>query len=325
MGNTSITVKSDSLKKQLGLASNSQDTLVARARLSDGFGNRLFNLAKAYEFNAESHLRELNENIKGLALVPTESEAILGFRIFNNLSAVTIHYRTRENNAVKDTLTRVFGFNIGSFTNINVDRAASVLSGAVPYQSLSEFSSSGPRYIQSGNPVITKLDLANFYQFADTVGNVLVNEASLVIDGIESPLSTPAIGELGLKAMNENNQFINYALATDREAMSPYVLNTTNSSGVFLIDSKHFVVKSDAPTNPASIASLQLSDGKYSGYLTLFLQQLLKNSNSNPRLRYLGLYPLGPAIGSSTNRTIFDAANVRLRIYYTKPNLTITP
>ena len=331
VGQASVTVNTDSLQKQSGLAASAQDTLIARGRLDDEYGFRIFSLAQEYPFNSSSHFRAFNDLIRGLALVPTESQGVLGFRIFNSLSSVTIHYRTLENGNVKDTLSRSYGFGISSFTNINVDRAASPLSGAAPYQSLSEQSTVGSRYIQSGNPVITKLDLSNFYSFADTVGNVLVNEASLVIDGVETPLTTPPISELCLKVMNENNQFTNYALAsTDRVTMAPYALSTNNPDGMLVVDAKHYVVKSDIPGG-TQIASLGYSSGAYSGYITLFLQQLLKHRNSvtggiNPtRLRYLGLYPLTPSMASSVSRTAFNAGNVKLRIYYTKPTLTTTP
>jgi hypothetical protein len=335
MAVASVRVKSDTLRKQLTRSATQQDTLAARARLSDDLGINIFNLAKQYSYintttlSAETQIRDFLQQVRGLAFIPTESEAILGFRIFNNLSGVTLHYRTKTNGVVSDTVSRTYGFSSPSFTRIKADRTTSPLAGAVAYQSVSDFSATGKRYIQSGNPVVTKLDLSNFYSFADTVGDFLVSEAALVIDGVESTSTTLPISALCLKVMNENNQFTNYAVGMDRAVMAPYSISS-NANGVLVVDGKHYVVKSDAPTQNAEVASLDYSNGAYSGYLTLFLQQLLRYRNTSAgvnenRVRYLGLYPLAPSISSSVSRTVFNAENVKLRIYYTKPTLTTTP
>lgn len=318
LGTSFVNIDTDSLKKQYATASGSQDTLTARARLDDEYGFRIFSLAQAYLFNSQAHFRDFNDKIHGLALIPTESETILGFRIFNNLTSVTLHYHTLASGAVKDTLSRTYGFSSSSYTNISADRAGTPLAGAAPYQSISTSPASGLRYIQSGNPVITKVDLSNFYAFADTVGSVLINEAALVIDGVESPLVTPPIGELALKVMNENNLFTNIALATtDRLAMTPYAQHE-----VIVSDGRHYIVRSENPTSNSQVATLGYADGKYSGYLTLFMQQLIKHRANADRLSYLGLYPYAPSIAASVSRTVFNAENIKLRIYYTKPTLT---
>lgn len=321
LGTSFVSIDTDSLRKQYATASTSQDTLTARARLDDDFGFRIFSLSQAYLFNSQAQLRDFNDKIPGLALIPTESEAILGFRIFNNLTSVTIHYHTVASGAVKDTLSRTYGFSGSSYTNINADRAGTALASAVPYQSISTSPASGVRYIQSGNPVITKLDLSNFYAFADTVGSVLINEASIVIDGVESSLTTPPIDGLALKVMNDNNLFTNIALpATDRIAMTPYA-----QSEVIVSDGRHYIVRSENPTSNSQVATLDYSEGKYSGYFTLFMQQLIKHRANADRLRHLGLYPFSPSVSASVSRTVFNAENVKLRIYYTKPTLTTSP
>lgn len=333
MAVASVTVKSDSLVKQYNTNPSQQDTLTARARLSDDLGRKIFALLQEYNFTttatkpAGPEYRAFLEAVRGLALIPTESNAVLGFKIFNGFSGVTVHYRTFENGAVKDTLSRGLGFNLPSFTKIRADREGTVLYGVDPYKSLAGSNTSGARYIQSGNPAITKLDLANFYAFADTVGNVMVNEASLVIDGVESSLTTPAISSLYLKVLNEDNTFTNYGMASDRAAMDPYLLTQTNLKGILLVDGKHYAVKFD---QAAEAAALRYSDGSYSTYLTLFIQRLINfrndaDADNDTGLRYLGLYPFSPGISSSVSRTVFNAENVKLRIYYTKPTLTTTP
>lgn len=334
MATARVKVRADSLNKQFNTPAAQQDTLVARARLSDDFGRKIFRFSQEYSFQSSSSIsanvqyREFLNQVRGLALIPSESQAILGIRLFNNLSVVTVHYRTVESGAVKDTLSRSYGFNLPSFTRIRADRSGSALAGAVPYQTFSQAPDIGKRYIQNGNPVLTKVNLDNFYAFADTVGNVLLNEAAFVIDGVESPAAMPAIGKLGFKPMNENNTFSNFAVAaTDRIAMTPYLLANSNPDGVLLPDGKQYIVKADISSDPAE---LDYSNGRYSAYLTFFFQKLLKERNdtdgiNESPLRYIGLVPLTPSVASSVSRTVFNAENVKLRIYYTKPTLTSTP
>jgi hypothetical protein len=333
MAQAQVTVKSDSLAKQFALASSAQDTLVATARLDYDLGKKIFEFAQAYTFlpldaNDVTYLQQIedfNSAVKGLVLVPQESDGILGIGLFNAFSGVTIHYRTLQSGAVKDTVTRFFSFGGPSHTNIKVDRLAP-LSNLQPYQSLTETSATGKRYMQNGNPVVSSLDLSKFYEFADTVGTIIVNEASLVIGGVESPAGIPPIGRLGLKVLNDNNLFSSYARAeSDRADLAQYL-----ASGTILRDFNHFFVRSDIPAQTASLATFEYSDGQYGGYITLFIQQLLRFRNgeagiNEKRLKRLALYPVEPSISSSVNRTVFNAENVKLRIYYTKPNLTTTP
>ena len=57
----------------------------------------------------------------------------------------------------------------------------------------------------------------------------------------------------------------------------------------------------------------------YNGYLTRFAQQLFKKDVNKQRFRYFALYPESPVLGRSVNRLVFDAENIKLRVYYTRP------
>ena len=324
LGEGSVTVNYDSLKKQYALASNQQDTLLATAKLDDEFGQRLFGFALNNEFKTNEEVKQFIYQIKGLALVPSESGAVLGLKVMDGLSKITIHYRTVENSVVKDTLTRVFGFYYSSFTNINTDRSGSELSVAPgPFQSF--VPPSGMRYIQSGSPVISKLDLKQFYDFADadTNRNVIVNSAELVIDNVDPQPGLTPHSNLIFKIMNNNDLFTNFKIVSERDAVLPFYV---------LSDQTHFYINSDEPSNSGSAARLSYSSDKnqYSGFMTLFVQSLFKNRfdadgiNDN-RIQYLGAYPLSPTVSSSVERTAFNANDVKLRIYYTRPANSLNP
>jgi len=110
LGEGKVTVKYDSLQKQYARTSNQQDTLLATAKLDDEFGQRLFGFALNNEFKTNDEVKQFIYQVKGLALVPSECGAVLGLKLMDGLSKITIHYRTVENNVVKDTLARNFGF-----------------------------------------------------------------------------------------------------------------------------------------------------------------------------------------------------------------------
>jgi hypothetical protein len=325
LGQSAVTVQYDSLKKQFALFPNQQDTVVARGKLSDNLGLRLFNLSSNSDFATADEVKQFIHQIKGLALVPAfDSEGVLGIRILDGFSAVTLHYHTTENNAVKDTLSRNYVFNYASFSNISSDRSGTELSAiSQPYQSYQPLS--GLRYVQSGSPLITKLDLNDFYKFADQDSNknVIINSAELIIADVESSGGTDPHAGLVMKIMNDKDQFTNIHITEEREAVSRYYVAT---------DVNHYYVNSDESTSEASFARLLYASDtrQFAGFVTLFVQSLFKQRNDSDginekRIAFLGLYPLSPAISSSVTRTMFHAGDVKLRIYYTRPGSNVNP
>jgi hypothetical protein len=327
---TFVNVDYDSLTKQLGLEAAQQDTLTARARLTDDMGQRIFDKLQTYEFKKNNpDVAEFIKSVKGLVLVPSQSSGILGIRLGDALTRVTLHYHTVTNGTTSN-LTRNFPFSIGSFSNIVTDRSSSDLAGLT--QSYQDFQpGSGKRYLQSGTPVITKLDLSKFYEVADTMENVIVNEAELIISDVESPSGINAHSSLVLKPMHQDNRFFNIAVANDSVIRSNYVFPIVSSTDPLVsldVNYKHFFVNSDVPSQTASAARLlySSSDKNYSTFITLFTQTLFENKQNaegvNPnRLKYLALFPATPSVLHTVNRTVFSADKIKLRIYYTTPTV----
>ena len=184
LAETTVTVNYDSLKKQSNLGPTSQDTLLASALLPEEFGRRIFELAKMENYSEIASRKKFFYAIKGLALIPQDMEGVLGIAVLNGLSRLTIHYRTFENSAVKDTLARSYFLDHASFSHITTDRSGTELAGLTQhYQSI--VPQSDARYVQSGSAVVSKIDLSKFYEFADQDSNknIVINEAQLVIDG----------------------------------------------------------------------------------------------------------------------------------------------
>jgi hypothetical protein len=307
----SILVDYDTLKKNLGLVAASRDTLVAYSRLSDEFGQRLFDISQSSEFKTRDQIKNFISQMKGLVLVPSESNAILGIDLTQGFTNLILHYHTPA-----DTLKAGFsffsnGFNLPSFTHIETDRAGSPLSGLVPYQ---EANTGDQRYIQSGSAVITRIDLGNLYKVLDTLSNILINSAQLVIDGVESPTGYPINDAIALRLMNENNLYANTAMLTDRERYGNYTR--------IYPDGKYLGVLADNATPQAPLfATLAYSttNKQLSTFASLFVQSLFANKSQTNRLPYVALYPVHPAINRSVNRTIFNKNSIKLKLAYTQP------
>ncbi|MEX1238302.1 MAG: DUF4270 family protein, partial [Cyclobacteriaceae bacterium] len=319
IGEARVTVDYDSLQKQATLISNQQDTLLAAGRLNDAFGMRVFDAIKAglpaAIFKAQ---------IRGLALIPAaDNPGILGMNVVSpsgQVSRVFLHYHTLDDGgAVKDTLARALGVDYASFTKIEAERTGTELDAMQPYENIEPLS--GLRYLQSGAPVITKLDLAPFYSFADTVDNILINSAEFVIENVEAPAGLKPPSTLIFRLMNNNSdQFLNTRVAADVNLLTQW---------------RYFIVSSDNYYSPSSDGSAiapigyNEDESRYSGFITLFAQRLFLNKDdedgiNDNRLKYLALFPVNPQAARSVSRTVFSKDDVKLRIFYTRAN-PVTP
>lgn len=325
LGEAHILVDYDSLKKNQALTSG-QDTFLLKARLNDAFGTKLFNIAYNDNNSELSDAKKFRTAVKGIAITPTQDNGVLGLNPTNSLSKLIVHYHTMENGATKDTLQKSFVFVDGAlyapnFTNVTVNRGATELATLTQsYQSMAP--ASGLRAVQSGAPMMTKLDLSGFYAFADTIDKLVINSAELVIDNVGSSAGSEVHTDLLLKVVNNNDQFMYARVTADREAMLRYYLFN---------DSRHYYVNSDASSGTPVSLKYNADDDRFSGFMTLFVQSLFNGRNTGDavnesRLRYLGINPLNPASGTSVTRTTFNANNVKLRIFYTVPaNSGATP
>ncbi|MFZ6009382.1 MAG: DUF4270 family protein [Bacteroidota bacterium] len=311
LGEAKVTVHYDSLKKNAALQSSQQDTIIARARLTQAFGQRLFTTSQSVLDSLK--LIAFTNDFKGFALIPSQSEAVLGFKPIEGLSRVVLHYHTMENSAVKDTLVRYFTFNYPSYTNITTDRSATELAAlTAPYQS-QEFAS-GKRYLQSGSPVVTKFDFSKFYEFADTIDHMIITSAEFVISGVDAPTAYPPPSRLSLKVLhNDNELFYNAYDSAQRSVMSKY--------HVILDGFWHYIVNSDFSTQAAAI-DYNGDDDVYRGHISFFLQNLYERKSEEDRIKFLAAYP--SSISTTVNRAVFTENNVKLRVYYTRP-VTVKP
>jgi hypothetical protein len=289
-------------------------TITVSMPLDYAFGQRIFDSAIKYRDAttvADStfvNYPEFVKEFKGLALVADDADKLVGFNASSKTSRVILHYHDADTDSLQLNLSF---FNVVSYNKIQADRASSSLSG------LTEVSQpvtpdNGLRYVQSGTGVLTRLDFSNFYEFADADSNaaMIVNSAELHLG---APLPSPydPIDAMSLRAVTGEGYLKKIADRSDTVSVSLYAGQlgiTGNMLTAMSYDARNMFILSRSGDNPY-----------YNGFLTLFAQQLFKKDVNKQRFRYFALYPESPVIERSVNRLVFNEQNIRLRVYYTRP------
>lgn len=299
-----------------------QDTVLLSGRLSNEFGQRIFNLALNDPNSTFSDRSLFVEAIKGLAITPSEGNGVLGFNPTSALSKVVLHYHRLNDKNEVDTLQRNFVFSNApyglnpNFTNFTADRSASEFAPITqPYQSYAP--PSGLRAIQNGSPLVTKIDLSKFYEFAeqDSVKNITINSAEIVINDVQSVTGISPHSSFSLILMNNSNDRLTSVSTDNTSVLRNYYIS---------IQGNRYYVGSEISSSPATLA-YDSENKRFSGFMGSFFQSLFRYKENNDgslkenRIKYLALFPASPLISATVNRTVFNGSNVKLRIHYTQP------
>jgi hypothetical protein len=298
-------------------------TITIHFPLDAAFGQRIFDSALRYR-NASTtqdstfvKLREFVKEFNGIAIVANEGDKIVGFNPAATASRITLHYHDADTDSLQLNLS--FSGMI-SYNEIDGDRSSTELAGLTQY-SEPFLPDNNLRYIQSGTGVLTRLDFQNFHDFVDADSNssMIVNSAELYLGPPQSTAVYPPIDVLSLRGVKGEGYIrkiadpaINRAqYLADSTSVTLYAGQLGISNGMFspmAADGSVFTI-SKSGTNDY-----------YSGFLTLFAQQVFKKEEGKERFRYFVLYPEAPPIGKSVNRVIFEEENIKLRIFYTRPS-----
>jgi hypothetical protein len=325
LGSKIFTVDPDSLDHYAGRT----DTLVrVKVPLSHAFGESIFENALKWRDVAttqDSTFKVFNKFIamfKGLAIKSDNGDKILGI---NTNSFITVHYHTPTVDSLGLQLTF---FNSTNFSQIKGDRGASELAGLTQY-SQDFIPTNDLRYLQSGTGIYTKLDFGKFFEFCDTVPNVVISSAELIIDGVQESIYPPP-PQLMVNILNGNTNYKekysrgNTQDNTDLVLYNPPFAAHTRSllyetlSGTVINDAdSSFYLEGDRSPE----MEYSSTDKTYSGSYTLFLQQLAIEAENKRRFQYYLLTPSGPGFPNTktVNRAVFPKNNIKLKIHYTKP------
>jgi hypothetical protein len=273
---------------------------------------------------------------KGLAFVPVSGDKLLGIRpTFSTPTPkwketmMSLYYtdtstglRTRADFLFYFSANQSFAISYPaiSFTNITTDRSSTALSGIQPLQDFVPLDNQ--LYLQSGTALVTKLDLQQFYDYIDTVDNVVFNSAQLILT-TTSHSAPPTY--LQLKMLDATNHFlypyydtlVNDVLAKNTlpflaKQPSAYALEqaVSGSTANVRIDGDE----------PIFVAPDTFTVGNI--YITEFCQQAYRYKKDNRRIRYLALMPYTDELQKSVNGLVMDK-NISIRLYYSKPIIKI--
>lgn len=332
IGSKSFTIDPQIFKDFAASSTDADTVITLNVPLDGAFGQRIFDKAIQYrdattkEDSAFVYYNEFVKEFKGIAIKPESSDKIFGFNPAATQSKITVHYHEADEDSLSFSLalTGVIGFNQIS-ANRSVSELAEVSDYYQEYQPLTD-----NRYIQSGIGILTKLDFSKFYEFADTVPNMLINSAELIIETTPSDDFDPPAG-LALRVLKENNRIKKYSTknsqdVSDYQAYRGYLLfDITTSSGPPLVeaDSAFYVNDRNA------LLAYSSATHEYRGSFPLFFQQLTLDNEKTMFMNFV-LYPysqtanrpLAQSAAKSVNRVVFPKENIKLRIFYTKPTTT---
>ncbi|WP_443092758.1 DUF4270 family protein [Chryseolinea sp. T2] len=331
LGKKSFTVDTEDFDEFAKSTTDYDTVITIKIPLNEGFGRELFSAAvkwRDYATPADSLFIKYSafiEVFKGLIIKPEASDKALGFNPSAVASQLQLHYHTAT-----DTTSLNLGLSgVISFNQITGDRSATELAQIQEYHQ-PYFENSETRYIQSGTGIFTKVDFSKFFEYIDTIPNLMINTAELVVENVESG-SLPPPPSLALRVLNpNNNRFRRYSADNNQDSIDmvryyPYLTYDValSNAAAFIDNDNVFYIHGDKATTLAYSSTKR----NYSGVFTLLIQKMTIRNDDRTRLLTFLLYPgsdasTKPAFTSgakSLNRAIFPRSGIKLRISYTKP------
>jgi len=303
LGSATVNVNSEYFKKEYE-DTDKDSVLTIRIKLNNDFGQRLFDAVDPEDVNY-TDFELFKAAFKGLSIVSQQSDKIVGLNPSDLNSSLILYYRDGDANK---TLSFIFSQGV-TFSKILSDRSSTELSGLNQFHT--DYDPGLKRYLQGATSIITKLDFSKFYEYMDTIPNLMINSAELEISNVETSSNFNVPAGLSVSMLRTNNRFRSLTNAKD-------TVDYINFNGKLALgDQLKFFVAQDL----GQIFSLDYSatNNVYSGFPTLFVQQLF-TLKSTP-YPFWALRPSNPQPGKSVDRLVFPKDNIRLKIYYTRATL----
>jgi len=283
--------------------SDADSVLTLKTRLDDSFGQRLFDAVNPEDVNY-TDFDLFKERFKGLAIVPEQTDKIVGLNPSDANSSLTLYY---NDGSTAKTLTFNFAQGV-TFSKVTSDRSSTELSGLTQFHT--DFDP-GKRYIQGGTSIITKLDFTKFYDYIDTIQHLIINSAELSLPDVEPSTVHIPPQSLSLSMLKADNRY--KTLKTNQDTLDYVAFN-----GMLILgdQSKFFAADDQGGVFPFVYSS---TNANYSGAPTLFFQKLFDLKKD--RYPYWALRPLAPQPGKSVDRVVFSKENIKLKLFYTRATL----
>ncbi len=308
LGNKTTIIDGDFFTKEAE-DTDKDSVLIVKIKLDQLYGQTLFDAIDPEDENY-TNFNLFKTKFKGLAILPQQADKIVGISTNNINTSLSLYYHTGDINSIlKFALSQ--GVN---FSKISADRTITELSGLNQFHT--DFSPPDNRYLQSGASLITKLDLSQYYEYIDTLENIIINSAELIIDNVNVDDGFAPPGNLALSLLTNDNRYKFFK--TSQDTIEYVAFGGTVVAGP--VANINLPTALFAGTDQGDLLSLSYSktNNNYIGaYPTVLFQKLFdQKENQYP---YWALVPINPTFSKSLNRVVFPKDNIKLKIYYTLP------
>ena len=303
---------------------NNDTTQNFRINLSGNFAKDLFETLRT-DTTVINDFTKFTGKHKGLAIIPTSSDKILGINPFIDESSVTkgtklVLYYT-EGGVHKEIRFVMYPFDnnpVRGFSSIESNRAGTAL------QSMNEpnkdfFPIDNKRYVQSGTGILTKLDFTKFFEFMDTVSIPVINSAELVFENESSEFPPPS--QFQFRVLNEQNYYGSFLQDTVVDGKKYVKNNVLELRAAYPSVSPNEDGTIDLLSDAGGGSVLKVgtnSTNIMSVFLTAFFQDQYAQRKNEKRIKYCAFHPLESQFRKSVNRLVLKD-KIKLRVYYTSP------
>lgn len=209
---------------------------------------------------------------------------------------------------------------VTSFSTITADRSLTDLNGIEAFKDFT--TTDNTLYIQSGSALIAKFDLDNFYNYVDTLSNIVFNSAELVVTNV-SDQRPPS--NVQLRVLDSTNRFrfpfIDSVIKdVSTRIVDPYFIKISKALSIGqTVDNPTIDVRTDVGAQIAVVPDTRKIDPIY---ITEFCQQIYWNKHHHRRIRSLALMPVEREFQKTVSVLVLDPS-ATLRLYYSRPVIKI--
>lgn len=266
---------------------------VYTTRLSDELGMRFLEKAKAdtLVFNNNEDFREFFD---GIAFVSEEGNNVTtGIVAESQTTYMRLHIHDDEDTTYFNFILQGWnkeGINITRYyNNITLDRTGTPIE-AIPEYHVEFQADNNLSYVQASAGILTKLNLGPYLNFLDTVENLIINRAELVIpvENYNDYFEPPAA--LDLYVTDESNKFVE------------------------IYDSTRLSISYATVGRPVFAQENLENKGQYISNITSYIQSLASGTSTDTLL-LIGQAGLWSSV-TIANQFTTNSDNIKLKVYY---------
>jgi hypothetical protein len=247
---------------------------------NDQIGREFFSRLDTTTEKAFTNADNFYDFFKGLAVVSSGSN-ILAFDQAN--SRATIRYQVIRGGVVQDTASFSFGLQ-AVFSQITNELTGTALAGAPESQPF--LPDDGLIYTQVGTGISAQLDMTSLLEFSDTAGNIVVNQAQLIIGPVVEAEGFTPPPSLNLFYSNDEGEILKDSI-TGLQRVFPSGQSLASPTGQGPVFSLIYDEESRTYTGDVSVFLQDLNRGREFPSL----QFLLNNIDLSESLRRLRVRP----------------------------------